>query len=140
MEDLSIPVLPLRSSALIFRPEGGGDRFTSADQIEALFAAVEKRDAYYVDSDSIWIPNDLFERPPARAEIFRVPLDIFLDIYFRSRGGSVPAWEESPYGDRQGSVRFSDVETAAYGQWAARILREVIDEYPKNESLKLSTK
>lgn len=137
---ISIPVLPLEFSGAILKPPDAEEFFETPEQIEKLFGMVEDTKSFYVDSDNLWIPNELFERIPERGGIYRIPYGLFIKLYLLCRNDSVLITEVSRLVEEPGSIKFSGIETDAFEKWGERILHEVITTYPKKELLKLSSK
>jgi hypothetical protein len=135
--EMGIPVLPLEFSGAIHQPSDTQRYFETPDQIEALFRAVEGYGSFYVDSDNIWVPTKLFNKPPARGHIYRIPFGLFIKMYTLCRNDAVLDADVSRFGYENDPILFSEIETIAFSQWASGILENVIAAYPKNEHLKL---
>lgn len=135
--DLGIPVLPLEFSGAIHKPTDSEEYFETPDQIEALFQAVELYESFYVDSDNIWVPNKLFNKPPERGDIYRIPFGLFTKMYSLCRNDAVLDADMSWFDGKHGLIMFSEIETIAFAQWANGILENAKAAYPKNEHLKL---
>lgn len=134
--DLDISTLPLEFSGAIYKPNDASEFFESPEQIEDLFQAVEQYESLYVDSDNLWIPNQLFDKRPERGDIFRVPFGLFTRLYMLVRNNAVLDVDES-LARSNDTVSYSDYETRAFAQWADGILKNVIAAYPKKDELKL---
>jgi hypothetical protein len=134
---LGMSVLPLEFSGVLHKPLGAAERFETPEQIEALFRAVERHETLYVDSDNLWVPNGLFDRPPERGAVYRIPFAVFARLYTPCRDdASVDAGAPGPVGE-SGAAAFSAVETRAYEQWAAGIVAGAKAAYPMNRDLAL---
>ena len=134
---LTIPLLPLEFSGVLYKPLGEGEYFETPDLIEKLYQEVELYKSFYVDSDNIWIPNTLFNKRPERSEIYRVPFDLFIKLYSLCRDDTSPNAAISRLSDKSDLIRFSEVETIAFSEWTNGIVEEVKSTYPKSEFLKL---
>jgi hypothetical protein len=80
LRERGIPFLLLGVSPVIHRPSGPSTRFTSPDQIDQLFKAIEDIKGLVVETAHIWLPNFLFE-------------------------GDGSAWDLSPSGEDSGGMR-----------------------------------
>jgi hypothetical protein len=134
--NLGIPVLLLEFSGAIYKPTDA-EYFEKPEQIDELFKTVESHESLYIDSDNIWVPNKLFDKKPERGDIFRIGFDLFIKMYSLSRNDAIVDTEDSRFSDKQGSIKFSEIETEAFGKWADGIKKRFIESYPKNEKLKL---
>ena len=135
--NLGIPVLTLEFSGVIHRPSELKEYFETPDQVEEVFRTVERHPSLYVDSDNLWIPNKLFDKPPERGDIFRVPFDLFTKLYLLCRNDATLGPGISRLNDKHNRITFSKIETIAFGKWTDGIVENVKAAYPKNESLKL---
>jgi hypothetical protein len=135
--ELGMAILPLEFSGVICKPLGAGDYFKTAKQIEALFQTVEQYETLYVDSDNIWVPNDMFNKPPQRAEVYRVPFDLFARMYTLCRDDASGAAGKQKITSAAGLIKFSKNESFAFLDWTNGIVTEAIAAYPMNKSLAL---
>ena len=135
--NIGIKVLPLEFSGVIHKPLKRGIYFKTPEQIEEFFQAVESNPSLYVDSDNIWIPNNIFNKDPERGDIYRVPTDLFVKLYSFCRDDATLHAGISRFNDKNNLILFSKVETIAFADWTKRILEDVKASYPKNENLKL---
>jgi len=116
-----VPVALLGLSGVIYRPQPELKRFESAQQIDALFDAVEVHGNLLVETASLWLPNflvDLVRQTPMRGDVYRISFDLFrlaasfgqgrisaADFYMRSE----------PLAQ---TLTYSEGETAAFADWA----------------------
>ena len=135
--DLGMSILPLEFSGVICKPLGVGDYFKTATQIENLFHTVEQYETLYVDSDNIWIPNNMFNKPPRRADVYRVPFDLFARMYTLCRDDASGAAGKQQITCASGLIKFSKNESSAFLDWTNGIVTEAIAAYPMNKSLAL---
>ena len=131
-------ILPLEFSGVIYKPLGRSSRFKTAKQIEKLFQGVEQHETLYVDSDNIWIPNLLFNKPPKRADVFRVPFELFARLYTICRDDATLAAGLQQIKDSSGLITLSDEESSAFAEWTTGIIADAKAAYPKNKNLALT--
>jgi hypothetical protein len=120
-EGLEIPSYLLGVYAIIYKPLGANETFDTAESIDDLFDAIEDRPDLYVDTNDIWLPNDLFEGlPHKRGHVYRADPELFKQAYaYRQDRISKNQFTEFCRG-RKGAVKFSEVETEAFRGWEAR--------------------
>ena len=135
--NLGIPVLTLEFSGVLHKPTDMEEHFETPEQIEKLFQAVERHESLYIDSDNIWIPNKLFNKPPERGHIYRVPFDLFIKLYSLCRDDASLDAGISRFIDMKNLIIFSEIETIAFAKWTDGIVNNVSAAYPMNESLRL---
>jgi len=130
-------VLTLEFSGVIYRPLGRNEFFETPRQIENLFRGVERYRSLYVDSDNIWIPNELFDFPPCRGEVYRIPFDVFAGLYTLCRDDATLAaglrWVQA----EPGIITRSDRESVAFREWSGGIVAKAKAAYPMNRDLAL---
>ncbi|UCF79560.1 MAG: hypothetical protein JSW03_04770 [Candidatus Eiseniibacteriota bacterium] len=134
---LGIPMLPLEFSGVLHRPSNKKELFETPDQIEGLFRTVEAHESLYVDSDNIWIPNELFDKTPERGDIYRVPFDLFAMLYPLCRNDASLDAGLSGISEAGIVVSFSEIETTAFARWSEGVVENLRAAYPKSENLKL---
>ncbi len=61
LAEREIPLLMTGGSGIIFRPSPSELLFTSSNQIESLFDAIEKEPQLSIGTGDVWIPNELVE-------------------------------------------------------------------------------
>lgn len=135
--NLCIPLIPLEFSGVLHKPSGLKEYFETPELIEELFQSVESYNSLYVDSDNIWIPNQLFDKTPERGDIYRVPLGFFIKLYSLCRDDARLSNGLFRFKDKESLIRFSETETIAFAKWVHGIVENAKAAYPKNESLKL---
>jgi hypothetical protein len=135
--ELEFPVFSLEFSGVIYRPLGDTEIFESSDLIENIFLEVEKHESFYVDSDNLWIPNRMFDRRPARGDVYRLNYSLFSKLYTLCK-------DDASLDDRarklvapSGDIAFSEKETEAFKDWTNSIIEEAKRVYPKDRNLKL---
>ena len=131
-------ILTLEFSGVIYKPLGRSSRFKTAKQIEKLFQGVERHETLYVDSDNIWIPNLLFNKPPKRADIFRVPFELFARLYTLCKDDATLAAGINQIEDSSGLITLSEEESSAFAEWTTGIVTDAKAAYPKNKNLALT--
>ena len=134
---LGMPVLPLEFSGVIYKPFGTAEQFETPEQFEELFQVVEQHKALYVDSDNIWIPNDLLDKAAERGNIYRVSFDLFAQLYPLCRGDATMDADMTQIDGKSGLVTFSRIETQAYEKWTKGIVADAKATYHMNKSLAL---
>lgn len=125
---------------VICGPGAEGGPFRRADQITALFEAVEANPSLSVEVEDVWIPYDWLarDREPARGDVYRLDLQIFQAAY-RFRAEETSSQEEFVVRTQwEGSVSASAEETAAFRAWAEAQVEEARSVYPKDPELKLA--
>jgi len=135
---LGIPVMPLEFSGVLHKPSETEEYFETPEQIEELFRSVEGHKSLYVDSDNIWIPNQLFDKTPERGDIYRVPFGFFTKLYSLCRDDTSLSAGLSRFNDKHNLIKFSEIETIAFAKWADGIVENAKAAYPKNDHLKLA--
>lgn len=136
-QNLGIPVLLLQFSGLLYKPIGKKEYFEKSEQIEELFLTVERYESLYVDSDNVWIPNNLFDKRPERGDIYRVPFGLFIKLYLLCRDDATLDIGISRLKYKHKLIKFSKSETIAFAKWAAGIVEMVKVGYPKDMDLQL---
>lgn len=131
-------ILTLEFSGVICRPLDESGLFDTAEKIETLFQAVERHGPLYVDSDNIWIPNEMFNRPPRRSDVFRVPFALFARLYILCRDDASLSSGIQQVSGGSPMIEFSEKESAGFREWTSGIVDESIAVYPKNRKLALT--
>lgn len=123
-------------SGVLCAPSAERAEFDSADVIEETFQSIEADQQLAVETDDIWLPNELlFRRDETRAErkgrVFRIGLDLFVRARrFRRDIQDAEAFlaECHPLG---GQVLPSKAETEAFREWSERQRQAAIEAYQK---------
>ena len=136
--NLGIPVMSLEFSGVLHKPSETEEYFETPEQIEELFRSVESCKSLYVDSDNIWIPNQLFNKTAERGDIFRVPFGFFTKLYSLCRDDASLSEGLSRFNNHHNLIKFSEIETIAFAKWADGIVENAKIAYPKNDRLKLA--
>ena len=136
LRERSIPFLLFGVTAVIYRPNLQETRFTSPEQLDMIFDAIEDVEGLVVETAHVWLPNFLFEvgdhlDMPANAHkstvergaVWRVSLGLFQRaLQFQreviSRPDFVMLCNELVESTDEG-VRFSPDETAVFRTWSA---------------------
>jgi len=156
----SVPFVLFGLSAALHRPGAGQERFSAAEQVDGLFDAIEDTEGLLVETEHVWIPNDLFTDAgsgsaatpgsgalagsgkavdaPARGDVFRVHRELFRRALQFQRGvtGAGRFAEEcrtlaSSYGRL---VESSPAETQVFREWSAAQLRQARDNYQRQKA------
>jgi len=138
--ELGIRVLPLEFSGVITGPLGGAETFDDPDQIDEVFERVEEGGALYVDFDDIWIPNTLFEKTPRRGDVFRVPADLFAQLYPLCRDDAAVSPDLDALDADAGCMTFSERETGAFARWSGGIVGHAKAYHKERAGLRLRRK
>ena len=136
--DLARSVLPLEFSGVICQPLGGEGLFDSARKIEELFLSVEEHGTLYVDSDNIWIPNEMFDKPPKRADVYRVPFPLFARLYTLCRDDATLSSGIQDIPGASGLITYSGMESFGFQDWTRGVVEDAKTVYPKNSKLALT--
>ena len=133
-------ILTLEFSGVIeYKPlDMKSSRFKTAKQIEKLFQGVERYETLYVDSDNLWIPDLLFNKPPKRADVFRVPFDLFARLYTLCKDDATLAAGIYQIEDSSGLITLSEEESSAFSEWTTGIVADAKASYPKDKALALT--
>jgi hypothetical protein len=117
-EGIDIPSYLLGISGIIYKPLGDKDVFETPQSVDELFDLIESHPELYVDTNDIWLPNDLFEgQPHERGHLYRVDPDLFKEAY-AYRQDRIPKDQFIKFcKGMRGAVIFSEVETEAFKGW-----------------------
>ena len=139
LPNLTIPLYSLNLSGILYQPPHPDEWFDTPDKIERSFLMIESTDAFFVDTNDIWLPNVLFEKTaaPTRGNVYRVP-DRLFDIAYAFRLGTISFDELAEQAVEYGhQVQFSQNETKAFNLWGKDQIGQAIEMFPKNSELVL---
>jgi hypothetical protein len=139
-----IPLLMTGGSGIILKPSPDEPLFTSADQIDSLFDAIEEDPQFSIGTGDVWIPNELVKpilnqwKLEPRGVTFRIGYNLFIaamefrtDRIDRKRFGEIVR-------ELQQAVSFSTEEHEAFKAWRDMQVNLARQQYPKNKDLELS--
>lgn len=136
LRERGIPFLLLGVSPVIHRPRGPSTRFTSPDQIDQLFDAIEDIKGLVVETAHIWLPNFLFDEDEGtwdlspsgedsggtRGAVWRLSLRLFREALLFQReviSGAVFASQCREHMESSvAPVQHSPEETAVFRVWS----------------------
>lgn len=137
LRDRSIPFVVMNFSGILLKPAGGPDIFETADSIEQLFNAIEENPSLYVDTDDIWLPNNLFQTPHGRGQVYRVKDKLFYEaLLYRENKISEESFLRNCR-ELKAGILYSEKETLSFKKWALLHIEEAKSRYPKNKNLEL---
>ncbi|MBN2132588.1 MAG: hypothetical protein JW741_24010 [Sedimentisphaerales bacterium] len=146
LEGRQIPLFMAGGSGIIFRPSPDEARFTSPDQIEKLFHAIEEDPELSVGTGDVWIPNELVEpilsqhELPPRGVTFRIGCAFFIAaMQFRTGRIGQTSFEKLARQSRE-AVTFSADEHEAFKAWRGMQVELARQQYPKRKDLELTWK
>jgi len=126
-----IPFLMFGLSGIVFKPFGKDPIFPSPDSIDSLFNTIEENPSLFIDTNDIWLPNEIFPLSPKRGEVYRVDYDLFKAAYlFREDKISENKFLKICR-ELKGRVHYSPEESESFIGWAKRQIAEAKDRYPK---------
>ena len=132
------PFLLQQLLGVVTQPAGAA-RFTTADQIEGLYALVEADERFEIELAEIWLPRTVLARrePVESGDVYRVTRRLF-DTAIGFRSGFL-LWETfvSRGKDMREDAQFSPEETAAFRSWCQRHDELARAQSPKSPSLAL---
>lgn len=136
--EVGIPFGLQALTGVITGPTRGPGWFSSAQQIDETFDLVERHPELMVDSDDLWLPNDLVEGCHAQGMVYRLSWPLFLRAYSYEAGlvgeKDFLAWcREHPE-----AVSYSRQEEEAFAAWQKAHLRAAFEVFPKNKDLELA--
>jgi hypothetical protein len=136
--DQIIPFMLIGLSGIITKPIGADPYFNSIQLIEDLFDAIEKKPNLYVDINSIWLPNFLFESDlRVRGQVYRAKEKLFIAAYQYQVGEiSLKELMRMIESDKNG-LKLSETETGTFKKWAKIQIEEAKKAYPKSTELEL---
>jgi hypothetical protein len=134
---LVVPFFLVGLSGIIFKPLGNRVIFSSHQLIEDLFNVIEEHPSFFIDTNDIWMPNNIFFNSPMRGQVYRVDYKLFMEAYlFReekiSKDKFIGLCEEM-----KGNIRYSEEETVSFKHWGELQIKEAKHLYPKNIELEL---
>ncbi len=127
LADSELPVIMVEMSAVICSPLNGR-LFNSAKRINELFDYVESLRYLYIDTDGVWLPQYMFDKPPKRGEVYRMPGDLFARalLYTLNRLPEEKAFRKKKL------IRYSESEHIAFIDWRDEQVRESIDKHKRD--------
>jgi hypothetical protein len=116
LDSLSIPVIMMELSAIIYRPFPRGTLFNSPQKLDDLYEFVESDGQFFIDRNSLWFPNSLLENP-ARGHVYRVSSSLFTGALWYDSGKISREDFLNSCKERKEEARFSESETDALHKW-----------------------
>ncbi len=143
VNETQLPYLLLSLRGVVLGPpEDRGERFTSPDDIDALYDFVEDGAKLLVDVGDIWIPSEAFPKGDSFAvgAGYRVSRDAFeAAVLFRESRIDIVAFLDRMSALAPGAaVVPSPEEGRAFAAWNQRQIGLAVEQYPKSEALELS--
>ena len=133
-------VIALGMIGVICGPGPRTTLFRAPDQLGGLFEEITQAAHLAIDVEDLSVPVTWFgPEPPSRGDVFRIERSLFQAAY-RFRTGDLELSELAELTVPPGSVVYSPEETAAYRDWAQGRIDEAIAIYPKDESLRLTSR
>ncbi len=142
--DIDVQFFMIGLSGVITAPPGGDQFFDTPDQLDHLFNVIEQNKALYVETNDIWLPNDLFLKSgmkPHRGQVYRIGGTLFRAAYLlkedirsddefmlRIKDMNIPEF-----------VKYSENETEALMVWNKKLIdinREYYHANPEKKLLK----
>ncbi|MCD4710362.1 MAG: hypothetical protein K8R52_05905 [Bacteroidales bacterium] len=106
--------------------------FETKESIETLFDRIEDTDGLFVDTNDIWLPNEMFAQPGKRSDLIRVSTHLFkLALTYRSDKLSYSDFIAST-SDLVSDIYESPVEDNAFKEWFKAQIEFAIDTYNKS--------
>ena len=143
LAEREIPLLMTGGSGIIFRPSPSELLFTSSNQIESLFDAIEKEPQLSVGTGDVWIPNELVEIILSKCQLeprgvtFRIGYNLFIAaMEFRTDRIDRERFDGLA-NELQNTLTFSMEEHTAFKAWREMQVDLARQEYPKNKDLEL---
>lgn len=137
-----LPILLVNLEAVVYGPLGAppGTPFSSADEIEQLFEAIEQSGLDVV-MEEVWLPNFVFNtRSPVTGDVFRVLQKPFSEAAAFQRGRRDLRTVFTMFEEFPESVVFSEQETASIADWWRQNLEAAVETFPKNDNFQLGWK
>ena len=127
LEQTRVPFLMMGLSGIITGPPER-DRFSSPDDIDAIFARIEADERFYVDINDLWIPNSCFrDSEPQRGDVIRIGLKLFEQaLAFRGNSISMEVYIGRAH-DFADLIEPSPEEAEAFSQWNIRQIERAVE-------------
>jgi hypothetical protein len=141
LADRRIPFLMVGLSGIIHQPSEVDTVFTSPEQIEALFAAIEEGERFFVGSADLWVPSKhmkpILEQDRPRGLTFRMGYELFLHSLDYRRDRITRRDYEAMCGELHREITPSPSESTAFASWRRRQVNMAKERYPKSRELAL---
>jgi len=133
----SIPFLLIGLSGIIFKPLGDNVVFESMESIDELFNTIESHSSLYVDTNDIWLPNNLFQDLWRRGQVYRMDSKLFNQTFlYRQERISEDQFLRSCK-ELRGRIFYSEKETHSFEGWAKLQIEKAKSLYPKSKNYEL---
>lgn len=136
-EQIDIPFIMLGLSGIIYQPIGSTGGFDDYNKINTLFDTIEKEPGIYIDTNDIWLPNNLFTEitgEKVKGHIFRISFDLFVNAW-QYRNDRITLSEFEKYCNKTNNkmINTSEKETQAFNDWWKELIEETRRQYHESE-------
>jgi hypothetical protein len=132
-----IPFHLMGLSGLVIKPLKKANIFENLDHITELFQKIEDHPSLYIDTNDIWLPNDLLNGPKDRGSVYRISNELFNKAHlFRESNISFEDFNKWCQ-QLKSLIHYSDIETNSFKAWQKKQIDDAINLYPKDKNSKL---
>ncbi len=127
-------------AGIITRPIGA-EMFYNIELIEDLFSKIEDEAGLLIEVDDIWLPMLLFystKIEPELGNVYRISSDMFARALAFREGRIDHETFLSQSKQLERPLVISAEETVVFKQWRKLQIQNAIEQYPKNDNLKLT--
>lgn len=135
-----LPFMMLGLVGIITRPIGA-EMFYNTNLIEDLFSKIEDEAGLLIEVDDIWLPMLLFhsvKTKPELGDVYRISSDMFAWALAFREGRIDHETFLIQCKQLERPLVFSEEETIIFKEWRELQIQNAIEQYPKNDNLKLT--
>ncbi len=125
-------------SGVIASPMGNAQRFDTVAQLDELFDVVERTPGLHIETNDLWIPNEMLIRAgaePERGNVFRVNGNLFRALYMLKEDVRTEQELINKLGsavDDTVGVEYSQDETSSLKRWNEKEISLIRENYHGN--------
>lgn len=130
-ENIELPVTVIDFHGIITRSIDE-TRFSTPESIGKLFDTIEDTEGLYVDTNDIWLPNELFPQIMKRGDLVRISTALFkLALAYRSDKLSYNDFLSGSL-ELKSEIYKSPDEDKAFKKWSSEQIEYAIERYNKS--------
>ena len=116
LERRKIPFITMGPYCVVCKPFGKKEKFHSKDMIKNLFNQIEDEN-FLIESNYIWLPNNLLKREPKRGDVYRVNIPLLMKGYQYSNNKISEADFFKFCKKNKEHINYEELETKAFHSW-----------------------
>lgn len=128
LEEKNIPFITIGPFSVLYKPIGKKEKFDSVNTIENTLDIIEK-ELFIIEYNAVWMPNFIFNKLPARGQVYRIKLPLFRKSYqFTQDRLSEDLFFEF-CNEHKADIFFDELETKSFIGWENKRIKVTIDKH-----------